>query len=162
MPRPHHDPYSTPISRVETELPPPTHQPKRVLILGLLSCLLGVLAIGEMIYSLFHDRLSVNLVFFLLPTGIGLLRGKESSRRWAIFWCYFGYLFCGVLTVALIANPEKTYVNRGGQMVHGEGAIPYLIAITTGLLFGTIVTHLLLRSRTTKAYCSRHYTKNPP
>jgi hypothetical protein len=57
--------------------------PKRVLIIGLQFCLGGLSAIWDMLFGLFHSRIGFNFGELLLPVGIGLLRGKPTSKWWA-------------------------------------------------------------------------------
>ena len=44
--------------------------PIRILIIGLLSCLAGVLAIWEVIADLMQDHLNLNFAVFLLPVAV--------------------------------------------------------------------------------------------
>lgn len=59
--------------------------PKRVLIIGLLFCLSGILAIWDVLSGICQNRLSLNFAVLLLPVGIGLLRGRQRSQWWARF-----------------------------------------------------------------------------
>ncbi|RYD49041.1 MAG: hypothetical protein EOP85_02385, partial [Verrucomicrobiaceae bacterium] len=68
--------------------------PKRILIIGILFCLNGLAAGWDMVSAPFENRFSLNLAVLMLPVGIGLLRGRDSSRRWANVWIVLGFAMC--------------------------------------------------------------------
>ena len=73
--------------------------------LRILFCLAGMLAIWEVISDLVHSHLNLNFAVFLLPVGIGLLRGKPRSQWWARFWFILGYILCALLVVMVLVSP---------------------------------------------------------
>ena len=74
-------------------------------IAGWIFIILGSLSLANVIWDGVNGRLSINLLVFALPVGVGLLRGRENSRIWAIRWMWILViltLFCAGL--ALIGN----------------------------------------------------------
>jgi putative effector of murein hydrolase LrgA (UPF0299 family) len=120
--------------------------PERVLIIGLLFCLGGVLAIWDVLSALAESNVNLNFAVFLLPVGIGLLRGKPRSQWWARFWIVLGYGLCGLMVVLAVASPESAHATWFDTRVRGPEAVPYVIGMAllfTVLLFGL---HKLLYS----------------
>jgi len=75
--------------------------PLRLKIIGAAYCLLGALALLGMLRQAFAGAvLNFDLSVFMLPVGIGLLRGKRSSRLWATFWS--GFLLATVVGLAVL------------------------------------------------------------
>ena len=52
-----------------------------------------------MIYDLFNDRLHIDFSVLMIPIGLGLLKGRSSSRYWAKFWIGFSSAVLGLLLV---------------------------------------------------------------
>ena len=66
---------------------------------------MGVLSIGDIIFNAFCGKINVNFMALMLPVGIGLLKGKESSRIWAIRWMWIMmFILCIASVLALIGN----------------------------------------------------------
>jgi hypothetical protein len=64
-----------------------------------------------MILDLFRNAgFSVPAGVFLLPVGIGLLRARASSRRWATFWAGFmgGTLLLALVLVSISGGDVST------------------------------------------------------
>ena len=71
--------------------------------------------------------------------GIGLLKFKASSRRWAIAWIVLGYLICAILLFGYFlaghACTSTFHVTFGGEEVRGPlrfvlgSAIPLAFAV---------------------------------
>ena len=57
-------------------------------IAGWIFITVGVLSIGTIISDAFHHKLYINFLALMLPVGIGLLKGKASSRIWGIRWMW--------------------------------------------------------------------------
>jgi hypothetical protein len=57
-------------------------------IAGWIFIILGSLSLANVIWDGVNGRLSINLLVFALPVGVGLLRGRENSRIWAIRWMW--------------------------------------------------------------------------
>lgn len=120
--------------------------PKRVLIIGLLFCLGGILAIWEIISALLEGRLYLNFSVFLLPVGIGLLRGRARSQWWARVWIFLGYLVCALLAVLALFMPEAAKVSWPGLELHGPAALPYLFTTVFLVAIAFHIMHRLLYS----------------
>ena len=120
--------------------------PKRILIIGLFFCVGGILAIWDVVSAVFQSSLYLNFGVFLLPVGIGLLRGKPSSQWWARFWIIIGYLGCGLLVVVPVVWPGSAHVTWFDIQLRGPEAVPYVIGM--GLFFAAllVVEHRLLYS----------------
>ncbi len=116
--------------------------PKRILIIGLLFCLGGICAIWDVLSDLFQSRLNLNFGVLLLPVGIGLLSGKQSSQWWARFWIILGYIGCGLLVILVILSPESAHATRFDTKLQGSQAVPYVIG---GALFFAVLLFILHR-----------------
>ena len=129
--------------------------PKRILILGILYILFGVLAIVEMIMKMRPPQ-HIHIAFhiFLLPVGIGLLRGKSSSLKWAKIWVFIGYFICAVAAVMACLKAELCQVTFNNRVIiSGIAALPYVmlvIIVSVGILR---LIHKLLDSEKSRAYC---------
>jgi hypothetical protein len=66
--------------------------------------LLGVISIVAILNSLLAGAFQFNLGFFLLPVGLGLRKGKPSSRRWALFWAGLTGISIAVAYIVLFAS----------------------------------------------------------
>lgn len=126
--------------------------PLRVLIIGLLFCLAGLAAIWEVVADLFRDHLNINLGVFLLPVGVGLLRGRLSSRGWAGFWIVLGIVGCAALIIAALLYPENMKVSWFDRGIRGTTAVPYAIAIATAMAMLLYLVRRLLYSPKATAY----------
>jgi hypothetical protein len=129
--------------------------PKRVLIIGLLFMLFGALAIWTVIEAALRNRIYLNFGVFLFPVGIGLLRGKISSRWWARMWIILGYLGIGLMIVLALASPQSLSASWFDAEVRGRRAVPYVIAAAAVLAAGLIVCHRLLYSPKANGYFFR-------
>ena len=69
---------------------------KSITIIGALYIIAGCLAACQMLYGLFHDHLYLNFTVLMLPVGLGLLKGRASSRGWAKAWIRLFSLLCGI------------------------------------------------------------------
>lgn len=68
--------------------------------LGIIFIVLGLLACIDMVTAPFFDRVSINVVACCLPVGLGLRRGKPSSRTWAQIWLWLLAILGAVLALA--------------------------------------------------------------
>lgn len=129
--------------------------PKRIIIIGTLFCLGGVLAIWEVLSDLLESHINLNFAVFLLPVGIGLLRGKPRSQWWARIWIILGYLLCAFLVVVVFVAPENAHASWFEHEIRGPAAIPYVLLVLAILAVVFISTHKLLYSDRAKAYFNR-------
>ena len=74
-------------------------RPTRITVIGILFLLGGGLAAWEIVYDLFHDHVNLNFAVLMIPVGIGLLKGRASSRGWAKFWIGLFSLVIGGLLI---------------------------------------------------------------
>lgn len=126
--------------------------PKRVLLIGLLFCLGGVLAIWEVIASALRSQLYLNLSVFLLPVGIGLLLGKPWGRLWADIWFVLGYLCCLAIAVMPFISQGNLQVRFFNHQVTGAAGIPYILGTTLFLAAFIGVLHKLLYTQRANEY----------
>ena len=129
--------------------------PKRIFIIGVLFCLSGVLAIWDVLADILQSHINLNFAVFLLPVGIGLLRGSLRSQWWARFWIILGYILCVVLVEMVIVSPGSSHVIWFGREIRGSSAVPYdllFITLNAALLY---VLHRLLYSEKAIAYFSQ-------
>lgn len=126
--------------------------PKRILIIGLMFCIGGGLAIWEVVSDLLRSHLNFNFAVLLLPVGIGLLRGRSTSRWWARFWIVLGYFGCALLIVAAIVSPGNVNASWFDRKISGAEAVPYVIV--GSVLFGLLLcfVHRLLYSPKASAF----------
>lgn len=127
--------------------------PNRILIIGIIYCLWGGIAICSFIAGLFNDSLHINFSAFMLLVGIGLLKGRRSSLVWARVWVGIGYLLTAIMVGILIFKPASAFFNLFGIHLTGVEAIPYII-VSFALFIACLVTvDKLLRSEKARAYC---------
>lgn len=129
--------------------------PKRIFIIALLFCLGGLFAIYSIVEGLFNDHLNVNLSIFMLPVGIGLFKGKASSRWWARFWIILGYILWGAMMILSAVKPSWTQAAWFGRKLEGSEALPYVWAVSLASFAILILLHKLLYSAKSEAYFSR-------
>jgi len=136
-----------------------THMPKRILIIGILFCLAGVFAAWDIISGLTRSHLNLNFAVFSLPVGIGLLRGREKSRRWARFWIILGYIACGLLIVLSALNPGNAQATFFDKSLSGPPAllVIYPMAVAAaGILY--IINRLLFSVRSNEHFGRSEHT----
>ena len=126
--------------------------PRRIIIIGILFCLGGALAICEVLSDLFQSHINLNFAVLLLPVGIGLLRGKPRSQWWARFWIILGYIVCTLLAVVVIAFPRNAHASWFGREIRGSEAVPYALLVSALFAGFLIVLHKLLYSEKAMAY----------
>lgn len=126
--------------------------PKRVLLIGILFCLGGVLAIWDVVSDLSRGHIDINLAVFLLPVGIGLLKGKRTSQWWARLWVILGYVACFLLATA---SPENVTASWFGREMKGDAAVPYVVSVAVAFALALLVIHRLLYSEKAMAFFSR-------
>ena len=130
--------------------------PKRIVAISLLFIAFGLLAIWSVIVDLTHSKLSLNFAVFLLPVGIGLLRGKKSSQWWARFWVILGYCLVGGMIAIAFAAPQELHVNWFGNRIHGPSAVPYAIMCIAVPASVLVLVHLMLYSKKSNAFFDRN------
>ena len=74
-------------------------RPTRIKVIGAIFIIAGCLAAWEIGYDLLHDHLNLNFSVLMIPVGMGLLKGRSSSRGWAKFWIGLFSLVIGALLV---------------------------------------------------------------
>ena len=126
--------------------------PKRILIIGLVFCLGGCVAIWEVVSDLLQSHINLNFSVLLLPVGIGLIRGRSRSRWWARFWLILGYVGCALLIGVALISPENVSATWFGHEFSGSEAIPYAIAGSICLTLLFYFVHRLLYSPKASAY----------
>ena len=136
----------------------PNKMPKRVLVIGLLFCLGGISSIWDMLSDLFQSRLSFDFGVLLLPVGIGLLRGKQSSQWWARFWIILGYILCGLLVILVPLWPGSASAMWFNTKLQGPEAVPYVIGMALFLAVLLFVLHRLLYSEKANRFFQREST----
>ena len=130
--------------------------PKRILVIGLLFVLLGVLAIWDIVEAAMHRRIDINFAAFCLPVGVGLLRGKASSQWWARFWFFVGYVAVVALICLALASPQNVHASWFEHELDGRRAVPWAIGIGLALGLLLVFLHCLLYSARATSYFRRH------
>ena len=126
--------------------------PKRILIIGTLFSLGGLLAAWEVISALLNSHINLNFGVLMLPVGIGILTGKESSQWWGRFWIILGYLLCALLVIVAVTSPESLTVNYSNRDIHGNEALPSLMLGIALLALLLVSMHRLLYSQKANNY----------
>ena len=107
--------------------------PRRLRILGSVFCALGVLSIVSMFVDALRGQgLSIAISIFLLPVGVGLLRAKPSSRRWATFWAGL-VLLIAIVTMGFMLTVGVGKARVFGHILSGVAAGAYAWAVTIGI-----------------------------
>jgi hypothetical protein len=148
------DPYRPPVT--PDALSPLPQRPRRVLVVGGLFCLVGGMVLCKILWELSQNRPFFDLLVLMLPVGIGLLKGRTSSKWWATLWLMFCYGMCLVFIVMDLANPGHVTVRGFGHEIEGGYSRPLFLssAIAMGVVF--IVMHYLLASRKSADYFREH------
>jgi hypothetical protein len=108
--------------------------PRRLIVVGVLSCVFGVLAIWDSVHAYTQGWISLGFIYWLcLPVGIGLLLGRASARTWALGLIYVGYVLCALGAAFAVFRSTDLDIGR----VHGASARPQF-------LVGAAVVALLL------------------
>lgn len=129
--------------------------PKRVLILGLLFCFAGLWYVWSTIEAAMNKRIFLNFGVLLIPVGIGLLRGRASSQRWARFWIILLEIVLLVVVCISVAEPKYLEVSWFGTKIRGSQAIPYALGYATFFWAALYTGHRLLYSPKASAYLSK-------
>ena len=129
--------------------------PKRIIAIGLLFLVFGLLAIWGVIVGMAHNKISLNFAVLTLPVGIGLLRGKRSSQWWARFWIILGYCMMGLMVVLAFSMPQSVHATWFGNRIRGASAVPYVVFVAIVFTLVLIVLHRLLYSEKSNAYFNR-------
>ncbi|RYD49129.1 MAG: hypothetical protein EOP85_02220 [Verrucomicrobiaceae bacterium] len=138
-------------------------RPGRVLVVGGLFSAAGGLVLCKVLWELFHNRLSLDqnrLSFVLLvlmrPQGIGLLKGRTSSKWSATLGLIFCYGMCLVfIMMDLTGLGQATLKGFGYQIEEGYSrSLLFSSVIVTGGVF--MVMHYLLASRKSAEYFRQH------
>jgi len=119
-------------------------RPASITAIGSIFIIAGSLSGVEIIYDLFHGKLNLNFAVLMLPVGIGLMKGKASSRTWARVWIG---LFVAIAALLLAAYPfmgdQYSVTWYAGQL---QGVERHLAITGLSLLFiipGVIMWRLL-------------------
>lgn len=70
----------------------PHFPPRHICIVGALCISTGIGSVIGMIVGLIGETFTFDLGFVAIPIGYGILIGRASSRRWAIFFAVIGFL----------------------------------------------------------------------
>ena len=128
--------------------------PKRILLIGLLFIICGVLAVWSIIEAGMRGGININFGVFLLPVGIGLLQGKASSQWWARFWIFLGYVLMAVIICFVLVEPKAAQASWFGKSISGRRAAPYVLGFAALFTAGLWVCHKLLYSPKARAWFS--------
>jgi hypothetical protein len=109
--------------------------PARIRVVGALFCIAGGLAVLSMLYDLVAGNgLLVRFDVLLLVVGIGLVRGKFSSQRWALAWIAFGFVLSLALFALTATAPSEASVSSFGWSLRGMGAFATIAALELAYL----------------------------
>jgi hypothetical protein len=122
-------------------------RPLGLTIIGSLFILGGALALFQMALDLSHSRIRLNFAVLMIPVGIGLLKGRFSSRFWAKVWIGFFVVFVSALLLAYPFFSESYHVRFGSEELHG--AMRHIVAVTIPalLILPGVIAWKYLRGR---------------
>ena len=83
-------------------------------IAGSIFIVLGLLSVWNITTHAMRGTLYLNFIIFFLPIGIGLIMGRESSRKWAITWMWI-LMFLTLATSAFVLFANWIY---NGKLVN--------------------------------------------
>jgi len=117
--------------------------PKRLVVIGGTYCLLGCLSVVDMLIGALRGAgLDLQLSLFLLPVGLGLLKARPSSRRWATFWAGFSGAVTLAVLVAAIGwdgsielGVNGVALSPGVEQVLGWGSAVATLALSVGVIW---------------------------
>jgi len=147
--------------------------PKRVLIIGILFCLVGTLTIWDIILDFikwFPNPIKFKEIYlssgylgaFLLPIGIGLLRQKPASQKWAKWLLILiGCLNFLPYIILAITAPKDTYtIHFFNQAIVLDSSLVFiLIAGVLPLCIIGVIFWLLHSSKTTSYLNSFNHSR---
>jgi uncharacterized membrane protein len=114
--------------------------PKRLALLAILFCILGVLCLWDAVRAILGQWVSLGFIFWLLlPVGIGLLRGKSAARSWARLLIAIGYCICALAVVVAALHPDSLY----SAGTHGEAL---RLRFTVGAVITAAILYLMQRT----------------
>ncbi len=122
-------------------------RPLGITLIGSLFILGGGLALFGVVWDLSHRRLNLNFTALMIPVGIGLLKGRSSSRSWAKFWIGFFVLLLSALLLAYPFFSESYHVRFGHEELHGAMRHIMAVAIPILLILPGVIAWKYLRSR---------------
>jgi len=134
--------------------------PKRILIIGILFCLVGLISIWGIISNLIQSGsvlselvIDINTIQALaLPIGIGLLMRRQWSQWWARLAIVVGYVFCLMSVFVAVISPEKVYFTWFNQSITGDWKIRFFLASMLLIISMLVCINRLLYSEKAKNY----------
>jgi hypothetical protein len=103
--------------------------PPDLKIVAYLFVIFGLLAVCEVIVSLFARRLSLNLGVLQLPIGIGILNLRRGWRTCALVFLALGLMFVPVFCLGLLFPPLGTVDFRVFGLRVGDASKGIVLAI---------------------------------
>lgn len=99
--------------------------PRHLCIAGALCIAAGVGAVTEMIAALIAGNLSIDFRFIGIPLGYGILIGRASSRKWALFFAVAGLFF----TAGPGGWMAYEYLTGGVRVTYPDGAVGLFVVV---------------------------------
>jgi uncharacterized membrane protein len=130
--------------------PPDVHAMK-IIIIATIFILIGAAAAMSMLYDASNQRININLNVCCLLVGIGLMRGRESSLKWAKL---FTYLYLVPSVVLLFVLPTDFMHSRVYQSL-GLIGVDYYIVCYGAALGVILLCAWVLHALTVEGY--RHH-----
>ena len=110
--------------------------PRRLLVIAGAYCVFGGMAVFHMVVDMVRmPGIHMDFAVFMLPVGIGLMRAKPSSRRWAAFWAVLTIVIVSAATLFAVAGGAGTVAVTPalGGPLKGYGALAYLVGIALAI-----------------------------
>ena len=72
-------------------------RPTSISLISVLFLIVGAVTGFQILNSLFNNHLYLDSSVLMIPVGLGLLKGRSSSRGWAKFWIALFAVISGIL-----------------------------------------------------------------
>lgn len=110
-------------------------RPISITIIAALFILSGINSAWDIVYGMFHDRLNINLGVLTIPVGVGLIKGRSSSRWWAKFWIGLLFVVCLIVAGLFVLQVDMTPSFHGKKLLFpGAETLVILFFLTSGIL----------------------------
>lgn len=101
-------------------------------LVGIIFIVFGILSTLSIIYYAIYGKLNINLAALMGIVGFGILKGRESSRRWGRFWC----IFFVVISIVMVISAPFGNVTRPRYLSESTARILiFAIGILLGIIF---------------------------
>jgi hypothetical protein len=134
------------------EQQPAPRRPIGLSIVGWAFIAIGLLAAWDIIEDALNSRVNLNLTVLMIPVGIGLLRGRSSSRYWALIWIGLTALSSGLMFVFYPFNGDNWSITWSASELQGWPRHVTAISLSLGSLFVAIMAWRAVSSKAAEEF----------